>query len=228
MSRKLKTHSNVILYRLLTFFFHHLYHTFAWLYDWVAWVVSFGQWKKWGETSLSYCHGEKVLDMGCGPGHVSACLIRSGYKVFGLDESWQMTRIYYRNIKKNTSPAISRGKSQNTPFVTSFFDCIVSTFPTNDIFDPNTIQETYRILTPDGTLVILLGIKITETNLPYKILSRLYQFTGESVDESKVFANYKNRIQSHAPYKVVGQLHDFKNIRLLYLICKKAENENTK
>ena len=33
--------------RLLDFFFHHLYHSLAFAYDWVAWTVSLGRWIEW-------------------------------------------------------------------------------------------------------------------------------------------------------------------------------------
>lgn len=33
-------------------FFHLLYHPFAFTYDLVAAVVSFGQWKNWGQSIL--------------------------------------------------------------------------------------------------------------------------------------------------------------------------------
>ena len=73
-------------------FFHLLYHSFAWTYDLVASVVSFGRWKGWAKETLKLINGPRVLELGFGPGHLQAGLHAAGMEPFGLDESSQMAR----------------------------------------------------------------------------------------------------------------------------------------
>ena len=56
-------------------FFHLLYHPFAFTYDLVAAVVSFGQWKNWGQSILPFIDGTRILELGHGPGHLQRFLL---------------------------------------------------------------------------------------------------------------------------------------------------------
>jgi ubiquinone/menaquinone biosynthesis C-methylase UbiE len=88
-------------------FFHLLYHPFAFTYDIVAAVVSFGQWKNWGRSILPFISGTRILELGHGPAHLQRFLLtlkeRSGrdrnLTLFAIDESAQMGRI--ANAKAN-------------------------------------------------------------------------------------------------------------------------------
>ena len=56
-----------LLTRFLGFFFHLLYHPFAWAYDLIAWTVSLGRWKDWVESVVPFIKGMRVLELGHGP-----------------------------------------------------------------------------------------------------------------------------------------------------------------
>ena len=67
---------NSPLHRFLLFilrtFFKLLYHQFSWTYDWVASIVSLGEWQNWVSSVLPYIIGPNVLEIGFGPGHLQA------------------------------------------------------------------------------------------------------------------------------------------------------------
>ena len=73
-------------------FFRLLYNEFAWSYDLVAWLVSRGQWRAWGRTSLSHLRGKRVLELGHGPGHLLVEMAERGFAAVGLDRSSSMGR----------------------------------------------------------------------------------------------------------------------------------------
>jgi ubiquinone/menaquinone biosynthesis C-methylase UbiE len=67
-----------IIQRFMRVFFHLLYHPFAFTYDLVAAVVSFGHWKDWGMTVLPFIEGTRILELGHGPGHLQRACLRTG------------------------------------------------------------------------------------------------------------------------------------------------------
>ncbi len=145
-----------ILSAILKVFFNLLYHQFAWLYDAVAWVVSNGRWQSWVLSALPYLSGERILEVGHGPGHLQLALNIKGKKAFALDESWQMNYLARRRlVGKGFAPKIINGYAQFIPFPDNAFHQVVATFPSEFIFKPPTLSEIWRILTPAGTLVVI-------------------------------------------------------------------------
>jgi len=116
--------------------------------------------------------GNKVLEVGFGPGHLQVELTRRGFQVYGLDESEQMVRQATRRIKKQGHKAnLIRGLAQGMPYP-EHFDTIVATFPSEYIFDPKTIKEFYRVLVPGGALIVLLSAMPPHGSVFAKILQR--------------------------------------------------------
>jgi len=169
---------------LLRLFFRLLYHQFAFTYDLVAAAVSFNRWNNWVLSVLPFIEGNRVLEIGHGPGHLQRALRNgSGQKrdllAIGIDESAQMGRLARRNltrrgfssalptsssaVQQNTSPAhpaytqvnLTRGVAQLLPFPNGSFDTVVATFPTKYITDPDTLAEVKRCLCNGGRLVVL-------------------------------------------------------------------------
>ncbi len=146
------------LRRFLRFFFWHFYHGFAWTYDFVADVVSIGRWNDWIQCAIPFVRGERVLEIGYGPGHLQVYLReQTGAWVAGLDESRQMARLAHEELRQASYPdgALTRGVGQALPFADGAFDTIVSTFPTEYIFEPPALGEIKRVLSPDGRLVVI-------------------------------------------------------------------------
>ena len=157
----------------MRFFFNLLYHPFAFTYDLVAWVVSFGKWNDWVLSIFPHIEGTRLLELGHGPGHLQRFLLDRGLSPVALDESTQMGRIAKRRL--GTRHKLSRGLAQSLPFASGSFDTVVSTFPSEYIFDPRTLTEIKRVLSSDGKLIVLPAAFPSNGFLKW-----LYKVTGES------------------------------------------------
>ena len=165
----------------LRLFFRLLYNEFAWTYDWVAWAVSFGHWKAWGRTALSYLTSERVLEIAHGPGHLLVALQEGGWKPVGVDLSRSMSRIARRRLRKEgLDTCLARARAQELPFPDDHFESVVSTFPAEFILDRRTLQEVVRVLAPGGRMVIVASVRIGGQGIVGQFLRWLYRFTGQS------------------------------------------------
>lgn len=143
----------VLIFRCL---YYLLYHQFAWSYDFVAALVSLGQWNNWVNYTLSFLSQERVLEIGFGPGHLLLSSMRNNIDIIGLDESKQMAARAYKMIKSTGySPSILRGNVYSLPFKDVYFNQVVATFPSEYIFKTAAISEIDRVLTPGGQLIVL-------------------------------------------------------------------------
>ena len=173
--------------RFLRFFFDHLYHGLAFTYDFVAATVSFGHWKEWTRTVLPFLEGTRVLELGHGPGHLQRILLDRGLVAAGLDESAQMGRLAKRRLRGARLPVhLTRGVAQHLPFPAETFDSIVSTFPSEYIFDDRTLAEARRVLKRGGRFIVL------PAGWPKNpFLGWLYRITGESPHETREVVKQK-------------------------------------
>jgi ubiquinone/menaquinone biosynthesis C-methylase UbiE len=180
---------------LLRFFFRLLYHQFAFTYDLVAATVSLGRWKDWVLSVVPFIEGNRVLEIGHGPGHLQRVLLSRGLFTVGLDESPQMGRLAKLNLNRflqNTVRAnpeadsgytqinLTRGIAQHLPFPNESFDTLVATFPSEYIFDPKTLAEAQRVLPPNGRFVILPGATILGRGILDRAMALLFRITGEA------------------------------------------------
>ena len=210
--------------RLMTLFFRLLYHSMAWMYDLVASIVSLGRWKGWVLAAEALLPGQRVLELGFGPGHLQARLQASGRQVYGLDESAQMTRLAYRRLaarraNQGSLPRLARGLAQALPYPAASFDSVVATFPTLYIIHPATLAEIRRVLRPGGRLVVLSAAWHTGRSLPERLMAFIFRITGEVPrDEPKDDSTFAQ------PYEQAGfaaQLKwvDVPGSRLLFIIA---------
>jgi ubiquinone/menaquinone biosynthesis C-methylase UbiE len=158
---------------ILRFFFRLLYHQFAFTYDLVATTVSFNRWKDWVMSVIPFIEGNRILEIGHGPGHLQRILLSRNLVTVGIDESAQMGRLAKRNLTRfsesrtnnnfrlkdhhlaYTRINLARGIAQQLPFPNESFDTIVATFPTEYITDPHTLTEVKRCLSNGGRLIVL-------------------------------------------------------------------------
>ncbi len=159
---------------LLRLFFHLLYHQFAFAYDFVSAVVSFGHWKDWIMEVLPFIRGTRILEIGYGPGHLQRILLDRNLVAVGIDESHQMARLAKRRLTRlgscflfcgwfgnyisyfgYTQVNLTRGRAQFLPFQNETFDTIIATFPSEYILEQQTLSEARRCLSNGGRFIVL-------------------------------------------------------------------------
>jgi len=168
--------------RLWRWFFSHLYTTLAWAYDAVAWLSSFGRWPSWRRTGFRWIvPGRRLLEVGCGTGHVLVESLARGDQTIAVDASPQMARITMRRLRRRGRPAVvARAQARDLPFTGGFFHAALSTFPSEYIFDPDALAELHRILAPGGALIVVFSARILPVFL-WDWLSRwVYDLAGQA------------------------------------------------
>lgn len=197
--------------RFLRFAFQHFYTTFAWTYDAVASLVSFGEWRQWGEAALPFIpDGVPVLEIAHGPGHLHHAMRQRGLVVFGIDRSSQMTKL----LQATTQPAAHQAQAdaQRLPFADESFGCVVSTFPAEFIFADSTLREIHRTLKQNGALIIVPSTAFRGGGVLMGLVQAAYHVTGQrpiSIDpvrakfESHGFAFAQHTTQTKHAYVTV-------------------------
>lgn len=219
-----------LLKRILRVFFHLLYHPFAPTYDLVSSAVSFGRWKAWIESVIPFIEGTRVLELGHGPGHLQRILRDKNLLTVGLDESRQMGNLAKRRLFHNgyAQNKLIRGLAQSLPFSAEGFDTIVATFPSEYIFDQETLLEARRTLTIGGRLVVLSVAWITGKGVLDKSLAWLFRVTGQAPSDplDKVADRLKEPFLE-AGLQVEIQLVEVKSSLLLILLAEKKDPQST-
>lgn len=199
-----------LLSKILKVFFHLLYHPLAWSYDLIAFIVSAGMWNQWVLSILDQVTGPKVLELGFGPGHLQVALQRRSLQAFGLDASIQMVRLASRRLSRCGLPQnLTLGRAQELPFPSNSFDQVVSTFPSEYIFHPETIGEIGRVLKRQGSAIVLLQAKIKGTKLLHRFLAGLFRLTGETQDWDATWEKFLLQ-----PFEKAGMSANFQTIDL--------------
>lgn len=184
-----------IVMRLVRFGFRLLYYELAWTYDGVSWLVSLGEWRRWQQAALPYVVGERVLEIGHGPGHMLLDLATAVPQVFGLDLSPSMGRLAQKKLQKAGQPvSLVQARVQTLPWATAVFDTVLSTFPTEYILDPQTIHAVYRVLRPNGRFLIVPEGHLVGRGVLQRGIDWLFRVTGQRddafrVDESGFWTN---------------------------------------
>ena len=112
---------------------------------------------------LTRIRGLDVLELGCGLGDLLADMLKAGYRCHAVEQSPAMVAAARDTLKKRKlgQPSlVIQGSSQGLPFSSNSFDTVVSTFPTEYIYDPDTIAEVERVLRPGGRLIVVEGANL--------------------------------------------------------------------
>ncbi|WKZ38445.1 MAG: methyltransferase domain-containing protein [Anaerolineales bacterium] len=204
-----------LVQRFMRFFFHLLYHPFAFAYDLVAATVSFGRWNDWVSSVFPLIEGTRILELGHGPGHLQRSLLGRGLFTVAMDESRQMGRLAKRRI--GTSHKLTRGIAQSLPYPHESFDSVVATFPSEYIFDARTLSETHRVLRNGGRLIALLAAWPKSP-----LLAWLFKVTGESPDGAHESIKFKIKEQlAHSGFAVDVDIIEVKSSHLLVIKAQK-------
>jgi ubiquinone/menaquinone biosynthesis C-methylase UbiE len=209
----------------MRFFFHHFYHTFAWTYDFVAALVSVGRWNTWIQAVIPFIDGKNVLEVGHGPGHLQELLIDGQRFSAGLDESRQMGRLAKRRLEKagHFKFNLTRARAESLPFANNTFGTVISTFPTEYIFDTRTLSAIYRVLQKNGRLIVLPSAWITGQKLLDKSAAWLFKITGQSpaFTHGVVSQQIKPLLEA-AGFKPDFQVIEIKSSTVLIVIASKS------
>ncbi len=133
------------------------------LYRFASTVPFAGQWRVWQRLVLPRLTGHDVLELGCGLGDLLADMIEAGYNCRAVEHSPPMVAaardtLQHRHLgEKNW---VLQGSAQHLPFNANSFDTVVSTFPSEYIYDPDTIAEVDRVLRPGGRLIVIEGANL--------------------------------------------------------------------
>jgi len=160
---------------VLRSFLRWLYHKGAWAYEGVAALVSAGRWVSWVMRALDHLEGERVLEIGHGPGHLLAAMVHRGLRPVGLDLSLPMVR----QARRRTGAVVplAQGRAQALPFPDGTFDTVVTTFPAPFILEAATWREVARVLRPGGRFVVLLSAWPTGPAFLSRALRVLYRWS---------------------------------------------------
>ncbi len=112
----------------------------------------------------------KILDMGCGEGHLVEKYRESGYNIIGLDLNY-------------SSEYVKTGDIRNTPFSDGDFDvilCLDVLEHLNFMDQVPAVKEMHRILKEDGIALLALP------NLAHFISRISFIFTGNLIRTSKI------------------------------------------
>ncbi|HZS77478.1 MAG TPA: class I SAM-dependent methyltransferase [Ktedonobacteraceae bacterium] len=180
--------------RFRKYLFETLYKN-KYLYRFASTVPFAGQWRVWQRLVLSRLKGHDVLELGCGLGDLLADMSAEGYDCQGIDASPAMvaaTRETLRRQKVADKISVILGTAQHLPFSDNSFDTVVSTFPSEYIYDSDTIAEVARVLRPGGRLIVIEGANLLPTGFFQPLLLILQMFV---YGPSALFGSRKERVR---------------------------------
>lgn len=212
-----------VLRKLLEVFFNLLYHQFAWSYDAVSWIVSFGQWKSWVRSPMPHLKSGKLLELGFGPGHLQLASQQNERVVIGLDPSPQMGKIASRRLRREGFQTnLTRGDARQIPFQSNSIDQIVATFPSEYFLEPQTLMEVHRVLAPGGELILLPMAWIRGKKPIHMILAWLFKITGQSVEKAHPHFTNGLALIEKVGFTVRTEIIDFTYSETLLIFAKKV------
>jgi SAM-dependent methyltransferase len=124
-------------------------------YDGWTWALSLGRWQAWQQAALPHVDGPRVLEIGCGPGHLLAAIAQAGAQCWGADGSARMLAVAGRNLRrKGVDARLVRCLAQRLPFAGDSFDTVVLCF-SGLAWIPEVLAEARRVMAPTGSLVVV-------------------------------------------------------------------------
>jgi ubiquinone/menaquinone biosynthesis C-methylase UbiE len=130
------------------------------LYRFASTIPFAGQWRVWQRLVIARIRGLEVLEIGCGLGDLLADMLQAGYHCRAVERSPQMVAAARDTLRKRRvgdASLVIQGSAQALPIPSATIDTVVSTFPSEYIYDPDTIAEIARVLRPGGRLIVIEG-----------------------------------------------------------------------
>jgi ubiquinone/menaquinone biosynthesis C-methylase UbiE len=179
------------------------------LYRFASTIPFAGQWRVWQRLVIPRIRGLEVLELGCGLGDLLADMLQAGYHCKAIEHSPQMVTAARDTLRKRQvgQPSlIMQGSAQSLPFGSATIDTVVSTFPSEYIYNPDTIAEVARVLRPGGRLIVIEGANLRPIGFiqPFLLIIHLLVYGPQTVfDSSK-----RNTNSKQADEKVVRTRQD--------------------
>jgi len=160
--------------RFRKWLFETLNHN-RYLYRFASTVPFAGQWRAWQRLVLPRITGHDVLELGCGLGDLLADMAEAGHACHAVEQSPEMVaaaRETLQQRKLDKKAWVIQGTAQRLPFSDQSFDTVVSTFPSEYIYDSDAIAEVERVLRPGGRLIVVEGASLLPVGLlqPFLLL----------------------------------------------------------
>jgi SAM-dependent methyltransferase len=165
---------------LRTLLFETLYKN-RYLYRFASTVPFAGQWRTWQRLVLPRLRGHDVLELGCGLGDLLVDMTEAGYACHAVEQSPEMVEAARDALKRHhleRSAVVILGSAQHVPFSDEAFDTVVSTFPSEYIYDSDTIAEVTRVLRPGGRLIVVEGANLLPVGFlqPFLVLLQMFVY----------------------------------------------------
>jgi demethylmenaquinone methyltransferase/2-methoxy-6-polyprenyl-1,4-benzoquinol methylase len=180
-------------------------------YDILNRVISFGidvSWRKKIVKILKSKNPSTILDVATGTGDLAIAMAKTNAnKIIGLDISKGMLDVGIEKIKKknlNNTIDMVIGDSENLKYEDNFFDAVTVSFGVRNFESLDSgLSEIFRVLKPNGSLVILETSN--PTKFPFKQFYRFYSkfilpTIGKIFSKDKVAYNYLSESSAEFPY----------------------------
>ena len=180
-------------------------------YDILNRVISFGidvSWRKKIVKILKSKNPSTILDVATGTGDLAIAMVKTNaQKIIGLDISKGMLDVGIEKIKdRNLNNTIEMviGDSENLKYENDFFDAVTVSFGVRNFESLDSgLSEIFRVLKPNGSLVILETSN--PTKFPFKQFYRFYSkfilpSIGKIFSKDKVAYNYLSESSAEFPY----------------------------
>lgn len=179
----------------------NMFNSIAYRYDFLNRLLSVGidvHWRKKAIRQLKATAPKKVLDVATGTGDVAILTYRllKPEKIIGIDISEGMLELGRKKIEKLHLAGhieLQSGDSEVIRFEDNIFDAVTVAFGVRNFENlEKGLKEMYRVLKPDGKLVVLEFSKPTQSGV-----KNLYSFYMNTVAPGigKLFAKNKNAYQ---------------------------------
>ncbi len=144
-------------------FTRSLFHALPSKYDTLAYLLSFGQDRRWRAAVVRHVASaapKRVLDVACGPAGVTLAIARATTaSIVGVDLTEEMLRLGRANVEQSaheTRIRLAMARAEQLPFDDATFDAISFSYLMRYVDDPAaTIKEIARCLRPGGVIASL-------------------------------------------------------------------------